>query len=82
MYSFFSFNKGQQMTTTCMNMNRPIKIECEKRFLAGNIGISLEPKYLIDQQNVVQKNLLKVSSTPSVETSTYRIKVNSICWIL
>ncbi|CAG2210776.1 unnamed protein product [Mytilus edulis] len=42
--------QGQQMTATCKDMNRPIRIECEKQFLSGDISLLLEPTHLISKQ--------------------------------
>lgn len=44
------FIKGQKIDTTCLDIETPIKIECETQFLAGQIYVSLEPKHLISQQ--------------------------------
>ncbi|CAC5410596.1 unnamed protein product [Mytilus coruscus] len=48
--------QGQPMDTTCLDMNRPITIECETQFLAGDINLSLKPKYLIRQQKNCSEN--------------------------
>ncbi|CAC5410595.1 unnamed protein product [Mytilus coruscus] len=51
--------QGQQVETTCLDMNTPIKIECETQFLAGDIQISLEPENFISQQKNCTKNSIE-----------------------
>lgn len=59
MDTFFSLNEGQQMTTTCKDMSRPIRIECEKHFLSGDISLSLEPTHLISKQKDCQEKSIE-----------------------
>ncbi|CAG2236375.1 unnamed protein product [Mytilus edulis] len=58
MDSFVSSNKGQKLDTTCLDIEKPIKIQCETQLLNGDINISLEPKNLISQQNTCTENLI------------------------
>lgn len=59
MDSFVSFYKGQQLETTCLDIEKPIKIQCETQLLVGNISLSLEPDNLIRQQNKCTGNSIE-----------------------
>ncbi|CAC5410591.1 unnamed protein product [Mytilus coruscus] len=41
---------GEQINTTCRDMSKPVRIECETQFLVGDIELSLEPEYKTDCQ--------------------------------
>lgn len=40
--------KGEQMHTTCQDISKPVRIECEIQFFVGDIKLSLEPEYKTD----------------------------------
>ncbi|XP_071130562.1 uncharacterized protein [Mytilus edulis] len=51
--------QGQQLETTCLDIEKPIKIQCETQLLVGNISLSLEPDNLIRQQNKCTGNSIE-----------------------
>ncbi|XP_071130624.1 uncharacterized protein [Mytilus edulis] len=67
--------QGQQMTVTCKDMNRPIKIECEKQFLSGDISLSLEPTHLI----IKKKDCPKKSIESELNTFCRNVNKSDQC---
>ncbi|CAG2190853.1 unnamed protein product [Mytilus edulis] len=51
--------QGQIIYTTCLDIEEPIKIQCETQLLVGDISISLEPDNLISQQNTCTEKSTK-----------------------
>ncbi|XP_063446952.1 uncharacterized protein LOC134726477 [Mytilus trossulus] len=50
--------KGEQIDTTCQDISKPVRIECETQFLVGDIKLSLEPVYKTDcQEETIETDL-------------------------
>ncbi|VDI44691.1 Hypothetical predicted protein [Mytilus galloprovincialis] len=43
--------RGEQIHTTCQDISKPVKIECEQQFIVGDIKLSLQPEYKPDCQD-------------------------------
>ncbi|CAC5424397.1 unnamed protein product [Mytilus coruscus] len=51
--------RGQKIDTTCLDIEKPIKIQCETQLLVGDISISFEPENLISQQENCSENSIE-----------------------
>ncbi|XP_076075954.1 uncharacterized protein LOC143046756 [Mytilus galloprovincialis] len=53
--------QGEQILSTCRDMRKPVRIECETQFIVGDIKLSLQPEHKTDcQEKAIQTDLNNV----------------------